>query len=138
MAVRDRHGQRLVGTAALMVGTLILGASTVGSAQSSVPVGDGQPLDIATHVSLMDAFNAYAEAYNATNPTVPVTVRALETDIVQQIVTERLSGDAPDILFDANNGLFQRDGVIMNLTPWLEEGKDGLSRDQFVPSYLDS
>ncbi len=139
MAVRDRRRGRLHATAALAVGALILGASAVGSAQSpDVPIGDGQPLDIATHVSLMDAFNAYAEAYNATGPTVPVTVRAFETDIVQQLVTERLSGDAPDIIFDAANAVFQRDGLIKDLTPWLEEGKDGLSRDQFVPSYLDS
>jgi multiple sugar transport system substrate-binding protein len=138
MAVRNRPRRRLRATAGLTAGALILGVSAVGSAQSAVPVGDGQPLDIATHVSLMDAFNAYAEAYNATGPAVPVTVRAFETDIVQQLVTERLSGDAPDIIFDAANAQFQRDGVILDLTPWLEEGKDGLSRDQFVPSYLDS
>ncbi|QNA93971.1 MULTISPECIES: extracellular solute-binding protein [unclassified Microbacterium] len=133
MVGSKNYWMRSIGISAIV--GLALSATACAGANGGGAAGD--EIEIGAHPALLTAFNAYAEAYNATDPEVPVSIVELGgDDYTQQLLTMQLSGDAPDIIINFANAQLQSDGLIKDLQPWLAEGKGGLSEDQFIPAWL--
>lgn len=104
---------------------------------------DGErTIDITVHPSLVAQFTEYAEAFEESHEGYTVNVAESPVDraqYIQQLVSQNLSNDLPDIMinFDGVDAQFAADGLTMDMTPWLDEGKGGLSLDGFVPAFVD-
>lgn len=110
------------------------GADAGGDNTSTVVVG--------MNSGLVPQFEAYAEVYNATNPTAPIKLEPIpddQADYIQQLVTQGLSSTLPDVVFnyDSLNQTLVASDLLFDLRPWLEEGKDGLKGDDFTAAFLD-
>lgn len=120
---------------------MALGLAACGTA-SEGGEGGGTEITIGMNSGLVPAFEQYAEAFTAENPEYTVTVSAVpdaQPDYIQQLVTQGLSSTTPDIIFnyDTLNQTLANNQLLFDMAPWLEEGKDGLSADGFVPNFLD-
>ncbi|WP_353114848.1 extracellular solute-binding protein [Microbacterium sp.] len=100
---------------------------------------EGGPVVLGMTASLVDQFTAYADAYNATDPAVPVKVVDLAegSDIVQSLVTKNLSNDLPDIVFnyDSLNATLASKDLLADLSGRLEKGD--LTSKTFLPQFLE-
>lgn len=101
--------------------------------------GGKGPVVLGMTASLVEQFTAYAEAYNATDPEVPVKVVDLAegTDIVQSLVTKNLSNDLPDIVFnyDSLNPTLASKDLLADLSGRLSKGD--LTSKTFLPQFLE-
>ncbi|MFD5598567.1 ABC transporter substrate-binding protein [Leucobacter sp. NPDC058333] len=124
------------------IGAIVGLAATLTACGSDTGGDTGSEVVIGMNSGLVSQFEEYAKVYNATNPDSPVTIEAIpdgQDDYIQQLVTQGLSSTLPDIVFnyDSLNQTLVSNDLLFDLGPWLDEGKDGLEGDAFVPAFLD-
>lgn len=133
-----------IAATALVVGltgaSLSACSSSSGGSDSSADPTSGN-LSIGMNQGLIPQFQTYVDDYNKTNPDVKITLAPVpdnQSDYIQQLVTEGLSNTVPDIVFnyDTLNTTLQSNGLLYDLKPWLDAGKDGLSGSSYVPAFL--
>ncbi|MEJ1088051.1 extracellular solute-binding protein [Microbacterium sp. Mu-80] len=123
---------------ALTLSLAACGPSGGGGAEES----GSKEITIGMNSGLVPAFEQYAADFTAEFPEYTVTVNAVpdaQPDYIQQLVTQGLSSTTPDIIFnyDTLNQTLANNKLLFDMGPWLEEGKDGLTADGFIPNFLD-
>lgn len=105
--------------------------------------GEGtESIVIGMNEGLVPQFEQYAEVFNATDAGVQVEITPVpagQAEYIQQLVTQGLSDTLPDIVFnyDSLNQSLDANGLLFDMSPWLDEGKDDLTGDGFVPAFLE-
>jgi len=118
-----------------------LSIGIVGCSSTSDSPDPDAPIVVGMNSGLLPQFQEYVDVYNATAD-VKVELAPIPdspADYIQQLVTQSLSGDLPDVVFnyDSLNQQLAASDLLFDLGPWLEEGKDGLKGSDFVPAFLD-
>lgn len=103
---------------------------------------EGSAITIGTFSPLAPQYELWAEAYMDEFPERSVEILPVSEDFVQYqqtLATQRISGTMPDLIFNVDflANTFAQDELVMDIAPFLEEGKDGLSLDNFVPQFVD-
>ncbi len=129
-----------VGTAALLAAGLAACGSPGGGGGGAGEV-DGSTITIGTIAALEDQFTVWADAYMEQYPDRKVEIRSMSGDVAvytQQLATQRLSGDLPDIFFNVDflANTLAASNVALDLAPGLAENKAGLDLEEFLPQFV--
>lgn len=111
---------------------------------SDSPAGDplaGSSITIGTYSPLAPQYQVWAAAYMKDYPDRKVEILPVSDDFTkyQQILaTQRISNTMPDLIFNVDfiANVFAQDELVLDLAPMLNEGKDGLKTDNFLPQFL--
>lgn len=144
MATTRKSASRLVAGSGAVVLAVSLAACSTGDDSSN---GESDPSDVSGDIrvgmiaSLAPQFERYAEEFEAAYPDIDVTVEAVAespADYIQQLATLNLSDSVPDVLFNTGglNQTLDANGLLWDMTEWLEEGRSGLDSAEFTPNFL--
>ncbi|GAA1950683.1 ABC transporter substrate-binding protein [Microbacterium aquimaris] len=145
MATTRKSASRLVaGTGALALAVSLAACSTGGE---SSPTDDSDPSEASGEIrvgmiaSLTPQFEEYAKVFEESHPDIKVTVQSVAespADYIQQLATENLSDSVPDVLFNTGglNQTLDSNGLLWDMSEWLEEGRSGLDSAEFSPNFL--
>lgn len=120
--------------------TLAVGLAGCSTGAATDSASSTKTVIVGMNSGLIPQFQAYADVYNKT-ATAPIKLEAIPdtpADYIQQLVTQSLSGDLPDVIFnyDSLNQQLAASDLLYDLKPWLDEGKDGLKGASFVPAFV--
>ena len=112
----------------------------VGAASAEDKV-DGSSITMAMVQGLAPQFEQYVAAYQKQFPNRKVTMQTLPDDntkFIQQLSTQALGGQLPDVLFngDTSANRLAAANVTFDMSTWLTEGKDGLKGSNFLAQFL--
>jgi len=102
---------------------------------------DGSSITIGTYSPLAPQYEFWAAAYMKEFPNRKVKILPVSEDFTkyQQILsTQRISNTMPDLVFNVDfiANVFARDDLVLDLAPFLNEGKGGLTTANFLPQFL--
>jgi len=118
--------------------------SAAPAASEAAPAGDpldGSSITIGTYSPLAPQYEVWAAAYMEDYPNRKVEILPVSDDFTkyQQILaTQRISDTMPDLIFNVDfiANVFAQDDLVLDIAPMLNEGKDGLKTDNFLPQFL--
>ncbi|UIP58382.1 hypothetical protein DSM26151_12570 [Agromyces marinus] len=143
MATSPLTPRRLVagaGAVVLAISLAACSASDPSSDDSDASTLSGE-IRVGMIASLAPQFERYAEEFEADFPDIDVTVEAVAespADYIQQLATLNLSDSVPDVLFNTGglNQTLDANGLLWDMSEWLDEGRSGLDAASFAPNFL--
>lgn len=145
-SIKRSWRRRVAASLAAFVGVALMAACSGGSGGGGTDgqsgAVDGSSITIGTFSPLAPQYKLWAEAYMKKYPDRKVEIIPVSEDFVQYqqtLATQRISGTMPDLVFNVDflANTFAQDELVMDIGPFLEEGKEGLSAENFVPQFLD-
>ena len=123
------------GIALVLAGSLASCAGT--GSDSDEPV----KLTLAMNSGLIPAFEGYVEAFESEHEGFEIEISpvpASNADYIQQLTTQSLSGETPDLLFntDTLNTILASNNILADLRPKMAEATGSLNLDNFLPNFL--
>jgi multiple sugar transport system substrate-binding protein len=133
--------RRAILTASVGVSLALALTACTGANTSSAGVSSNKTVVIGMNSGLVSQYQAYAADFEKTKPGFKVVVKAVpdvQSDYIQQLVTQGLSKTLPDIVFnyDSLNQTLVASHLLYNIKPWLDAGHDGLKGSSFQPNFL--
>lgn len=136
-----RAGRTLGGVAAIV----LAGATMTACAGEDTPptaAVEGSTITIGTYTPLAPRYEAWATAYMEEFPDRKVEIVPVSEDFVkyQQILaTQRISETMPDLIFNVDSlaNAFADDDLVLDISQFLKDEKDGLGAGSFLPQFLD-
>lgn len=124
-----------------VIATLALAACSSGGGTDNGGGSGSKTFTIGMNSGLVPQFEGYVNEFKKTHDGWNIKVSAVpdsQPDYIQQLVTQGLSATTPDIVFnyDTLNPTLANNNLLFDLKPWLDQGKDGLKGDSFLPNFL--
>ncbi|WP_396667116.1 ABC transporter substrate-binding protein [Microbacterium sp. R86528] len=145
MATSPKFPRRLLAGSGAVILAVSLAACSSGEESSGDDTTDSSTasgdIRVGMIASLVPQFEEYAAVFEESNPDINVTVQAVAespADYTQQLATENLSGSVPDVLFNTGglNQTLDANGLLWDMSEWLDEGRSGLDSAEFSPNFL--
>lgn len=139
--MKSRTRTRALSGLALALGVALPLAGCASDGASDNGEVEGTTITIGTIEALVDQFQGWADAYMDEFPERKVEIRSMSGDVAvytQQLATQRLSGDIPDIFFNVDflANTLAASNVALDLSDGLAEHKAGLDLDEFLPQFV--